>query len=387
MSDVHLLRHGDRQPLFDGFPLSREGRNRVGADRRISIQKRGLFGCLSSLCHLVLGGCLGTRSLQFLLRQQWDFVDESVDLQLSPEIASDLAWWSDAGHLSSVCLVPLQPDILFLSDASDQGLGANLLDQFVSGQWSPEEGHPHQPQGVACDSPGVAPLRSFFEGLHRGGLCGHHHSFGVPVSPRGNVFACPQQGGSNPALLGRVPPDSPCPPVHHEVQEHCGGFPQSPGPDHRVRMDVSSGGGVRSSASLADDDRPLRHSTQLLPASLLFAAQRPHGGGDRCFPPVVGLSPGLCFSLLVSDLPGPVQAPVQPRDSSDSDSSSLASERVVSGPSASVGGSSCRPAFTSRSAQTAPCPSSRPEPLPPRAQYFVVVGGLACCKDDLGCAR
>ena len=25
--------------------------------------------------------------------------------------------------------------------------------------------------------------------------------------------------------------------------------------------------------------------------------------------------------------------------------------------------------------------------LPPRAQYFVVVGGLACCKDDLGCAR
>ena len=21
------------------------------------------------------------------------------------------------------------------------------------------------------------------------------------------------------------------------------------------------------------------------------------------------------------------------------------------------------------------------------AQYFVVVGGLACCKDDLGCAR
>ena len=25
--------------------------------------------------------------------------------------------------------------------------------------------------------------------------------------------------------------------------------------------------------------------------------------------------------------------------------------------------------------------------VPPRAQYFVVVGGLVCCKDDLGCAR
>ena len=28
-----------------------------------------------------------------------------------------------------------------------------------------------------------------------------------------------------------------------------------------------------------------------------------------------------------------------------------------------------------------------PMQLPPRARYFVVVGGLACCKDDLGCAR
>ena len=33
--------------------------------------------------------------------------------------------------------------------------------------------------------------------------------------------------------------------------------------------------------------------------------------------------------------------------------------------------------------------SSPPAPalVPPRAQYFVIVGGLACCKDDLGCAR
>ena len=34
-----------------------------------------------------------------------------------------------------------------------------------------------------------------------------------------------------------------------------------------------------------------------------------------------------------------------------------------------------------------PSGNPSPFPLPPRAQYFVVVGGLACCKDDLGCAR
>ena len=127
-------------------------------------------------------------------------------------------------------------------------------------------------------------------------------------------------------------------------------------------MDVSSGGGVGSSALLACDDRPLAHSPQLLPASLLFAAQRPHGGGDRRLPPVIGPSPGLCLFPVLSDLPGPVQAPVQLEHSSDAYSSSLASERVVSGPSASVGGSSYRPTFTSQSAQTTTCPSSAPEP-------------------------
>ena len=37
MSDDHLLGHGDRLPLFEGFPHSGEGRDPVGTDRRISI--------------------------------------------------------------------------------------------------------------------------------------------------------------------------------------------------------------------------------------------------------------------------------------------------------------------------------------------------------------
>ena len=40
------------------------------------------------------------------------------------------------------------------------------------------------------------------------------------------------------------------------------------------------------------------------------------------------------------------------------------------------------PALPPETKDVAPGPS-----MPPRAQYFVVVGGLACCKDDLGCAR
>ena len=149
MSDEHLLGYGDRQPLFEIFPLSREGRDPVGAGRRISILQRAKCNLLAQPLgthviplSLVPSGRLRMRSLQLLLRHQWDFVDESVILHWSPEISSDPTWWSDASHLlSSVSLVPFQPDVLFWSNASDQGWGANLLDQFVSGQWSPEEAH------------------------------------------------------------------------------------------------------------------------------------------------------------------------------------------------------------------------------------------------------
>ena len=34
---------------------------------------------------------------------------------------------------------PHHPDLLFRSDASDLGWGANFIDQFVSGLWSEEE--------------------------------------------------------------------------------------------------------------------------------------------------------------------------------------------------------------------------------------------------------
>ena len=74
----------------------------------------------------------------------------------------------------------------------------------------------------------------------------------------------------------------------------------------------------------------------------------------------MGPPSGLCLSPVLSDLPGPVQVPAQSGHSSNADSSSMASEGVISGSSASVGGSFYRPSFTSQSTQTAQCPSSAP---------------------------
>ena len=121
-----------------------------------------------SLCHLVPSGRLRMRSLQ-LLRQQWDFVDKSVVLQWSPEIASDLAWWSDASHLlSGVSRAPPSGRPLLVQRLGS-GLGGKPPRPVRFRPVVSRGGPPlHQPQRVVGDSPGVAPLRSFVEGAHHG---------------------------------------------------------------------------------------------------------------------------------------------------------------------------------------------------------------------------
>ena len=52
----------------------------------------------------------------------------------------DLLWWSTEGRFEEgVSLVSRLPDQMFWSDASDQGWGAVLSDQYASGIWSEEE--------------------------------------------------------------------------------------------------------------------------------------------------------------------------------------------------------------------------------------------------------
>ena len=67
-------------------------------DKFLSSRQQGviawcsLLGHLSSLCFLILGGCLQMHSLQLELRRRWDFADESVVVPWSPEIELDLLW-------------------------------------------------------------------------------------------------------------------------------------------------------------------------------------------------------------------------------------------------------------------------------------------------------
>ena len=80
------------------------------------------------------------RSLQFVLRRSWDQVDQSVLVQWTPEVRSNLEWWLDRARLELVIpLDQVSPQFDLWSDASDVGWGAHLGEEVTSGLWSQEE--------------------------------------------------------------------------------------------------------------------------------------------------------------------------------------------------------------------------------------------------------
>ena len=112
----------------------------LSSRRQNVVSWRALLGRLTSLCLLVPGGQLRLRSLQLRLGESWDFVDEWVSVAWTNNIRSDLQWWSDARNiLAGVSLATPHTDHHFWSDESDQGWGAHVGHQFVSGRWSQEE--------------------------------------------------------------------------------------------------------------------------------------------------------------------------------------------------------------------------------------------------------
>ena len=141
-------------------------------------------------------------------------------------------WWSDIRYLlACVSLVHVQPDLLFWSDASDQGWGANLLDHFVSGRWSLEEQNlSYQLQGVEGHSVGPSTFRSCSDGSHSRGLFRQHYHTGLYPEAGRHAVTCSEQGGSTFVALGGFSGDHHRSPVYHGFSERGSGLLKSSGP-------------------------------------------------------------------------------------------------------------------------------------------------------------
>ena len=112
----------------------------LSSEEQLAKLWRVLLGLLASLILLVPGGRLRMRAVQLALREGWDFQDEDTLVPLNSSCREDLRWWLEEGHLDQGLSLESQvPDVFLWSDASDQGWGAVLGDNFAKGLWTTQE--------------------------------------------------------------------------------------------------------------------------------------------------------------------------------------------------------------------------------------------------------
>ena len=136
-----------RSPLLRAFPTQeRLTKLHLQLEEFLSCQQqpaslwRSLLGRLSSLSLLVPGSRLRMRSLQLVLRRNWDFANEDQLVEWDASCQRDLQWWSEESHLTpGVSLEVPAPDAHLYTDASNAGWGASLDVERVSGLWSVSE--------------------------------------------------------------------------------------------------------------------------------------------------------------------------------------------------------------------------------------------------------
>ena len=105
-----------------------------------------LLGLLASSEKAVPLGRLHTREIHYALRCQWDFNPSTNHcfVGLLPPARDNLLWWTlESNIFRGSPIVPLEPEVRILTDASEQGWGAHMDWQTASGMWSAEEARRH----------------------------------------------------------------------------------------------------------------------------------------------------------------------------------------------------------------------------------------------------
>ena len=137
LSHRHVSGDDDREPLFEGFPLSGEGFDPSVTARQIFIPHAAKCHCLAELAWssvVSISACTRGSSSYAITSTR-----TSPTLGFRGLVRCDLLDSlneSDSNHFLQVISLEVQhPDLLFWSDASDRGWGTSLQDRFVLGHW------------------------------------------------------------------------------------------------------------------------------------------------------------------------------------------------------------------------------------------------------------
>ena len=104
-----------------------------------------LIGLLASTEKMVPEGRLHMRPFQFNLKEHWRY-SQSLDnlLPLTESIAAHLDWWHNPSNvMKGADLHPKDHSIQLFTDASNEGWGAHLDQNFTKGLWSDREKRLH----------------------------------------------------------------------------------------------------------------------------------------------------------------------------------------------------------------------------------------------------
>ena len=144
--------------------------------------------------------------------------------------------------------------------------------------------------------------------------------------------------------------------------ECCGRLPELSSSSPHLGVDLGSRGCGRVGSEVAGDSRSFNLGPQLPAPGVFLSPLRSNGSGHRCLSTGLGWTAAIRIPSFCADLSSPKHGGVVHRDLSHPHRSLLASEGVVPCAPESGGGSSGLPTHTSRPTQTAPLPSSAPEP-------------------------
>ena len=290
---------------------------------------RSLLGALSSLTHLVPGGGLRMRSLQFQLHRHWDQVEDSTLVSWTPACRLDLLWWLDELRLQrGVSLAQVSPDLDFWSDASDVGWGGHLGPEVVSGLWSPDE------VGVSINARELLAMEKgllHFQSSLRGSTVAIYMDNSTAVAYlRKYPVSLPQQNSSEDLEMVGASRDHPSSAVHSGQSQCPHGLSLPPSSVSGLRMDSSPRCLSGSLPSVASDGRPVCHLSKSPLFCLFLSLPGSSGSGDRCVSPVLGRASSLRLPSLVHHSPGPGEAACFSGNLSDVSGSVLAPEAMVS---------------------------------------------------------
>ena len=349
---------------------------------------RVLLGHMASLLHLIPAARLRMRALQWCLRRQWNFEDESKIVCLNEEARRDLVGGrsSQSRKISESSVA--RPVPVFRCFGS--GLGGDDGQQLRLG--SLESGGDaafHQCQGTSCC--GERAIRS--PGISEGS---HSRSDGGGLSEMsgGIGLSSPQYHLSEDPEVLRVRGYFASSPVSSGFQQRGGRCSLQTGFSSGSRVDVPQGGVSGAAAPVACECRSIRYFSQSPVLSLFCTLPRPTSCRSGCDGPQLG-QPGLLrFSTLRDDPGCPEQAANILELSHDSDRAHVETETVVSRSSRLVSrGSNTSPSETRPSSSATrkeiplKSPSARPSCVATMRRFAKHVGIPSRVADKISKSR